>query len=71
MESLVLSSKSANQDFIPNLITVSASPRNVILASQSEIWNFLVSTSEVIHLMDPFYTPEKDEVIYFFFSFHF
>lgn len=34
---------------MPNLMAVSASPRNLILT----IWNFLVSTSEGIHPSDP------------------
>ena len=37
MESLVLSPRPVKQDLIPNLIIVSASPRKVILTSQSGI----------------------------------
>ena len=51
MESLLLCPTSLNQDLIPNLITVSASPRNGIL--NQSIRNYLGGTSEVIHLVDP------------------
>ena len=44
MESLVLSSRSEQQDLILILIAVSASPRNVILTSHSKItWSALVT----------------------------
>ena len=52
MESLVLSPASANQDLIPNLIAVSASPRNV--TSNQSIWNYSVCTGEVIHSVEYF-----------------
>ena len=42
---------SPNQDLIPNLMAVSASLRNGIL--NQSIWNYLVSTREVICLIDP------------------
>ena len=51
IESLRLSSISPNLNLIPFLITVSASPRHGIL--NQAIWNYLVSTSEVIFLIDP------------------
>ena len=53
MESLVLSSRSANQD----LIAVSASPGNV--AFNRSLWDFLGSTSEAIYLTDPCLPPKK------------
>lgn len=39
------------QDLIPNLMAVPASPRGGILIQS--VWNFLVSTNEVICLMHP------------------
>ena len=44
-------SMSPNRDLIPNLITLSTSSRNGLL--NQSIWNYLVSTSEVICLIDP------------------
>lgn len=49
MESLVLSSVSANQDRIPILISVSVPPKNVTF--NQSVWNFL-ATGEVIHHLD-------------------
>lgn len=46
MESLVLSSTSANQNLIPDLTIVSASPRNVMF--NQSIWNFMLNTRELI-----------------------
>lgn len=57
MESLVLSPISANQDLIPELSTVSASPRNVKFNQSTR--NFLTSTSEAICLTDPCLPKEK------------
>ena len=57
MESLVLSPMSTNQDLIPNLIAISISHRNVILNKST--WNFLVSSSELICLTDPFNSPKE------------
>lgn len=48
---------STNQD----LISVSASPRAVTV--NQPIWNYLVSSREVICHIDPFYFPENDEII--------
>lgn len=46
MESLGLSPTSANEDLVPNLMVVSASPRCDTFAQL--IWNYLVSTGETI-----------------------
>ena len=46
----------ANQDLIPNLTTVSASPHNV--TCNQSIWNYLVSTGELIHQVD-FAVPQQ------------
>lgn len=50
-ESLMLGPMSPNEDLIPNLFTVSASPRNGIL--NQSIRNYLVSMNKVICLLDP------------------
>lgn len=42
---------SANQNLIPNLIAVSASPRDATF--HCSVWNNLVSTSEVTCQIDP------------------
>lgn len=42
MESLVLNSMSANQDLIPNLIVLLASPRNVTF--NQSIRNYMINT---------------------------
>lgn len=42
---------SANQNLIPNLTVVSASPRDTTF--NHSVWNYLVSTSEVVCQMDP------------------
>lgn len=65
MELIVLNPKSANQDLLCNLIAVSISSRNMILKQQ--MWSFLFSIYEVIHLTDSFHPPKKDEEIH---SFH-
>lgn len=57
MKSLVLSTMSADQILILNLTTISASPRTVTF--NQSVWNFLVSTSEVICNIDP-YLPQKE-----------
>ena len=57
MDSLVLSPLSENQDFIPNLIAVSTTLRNVILNQPA--WNFLVSTDKVICHVGCLHPPEK------------
>ena len=44
-------------NIISNLFSVSASPRNVTF--NQSIWNYLVSSSEVICLIDP-YPPSKE-----------
>lgn len=50
-----------NLDLIPNLFAVSASPRNVILTNQSEI--FWSTISKVICYMGPFHPLKKEEAI--------
>ena len=60
MESLGLSTTLVIQDLIPNLIVVSESPRNVTF--NPSIWNYLVSTSEVICLRDSFCPPEEGDL---------
>lgn len=50
--SLMLSPTFPNQDLIPNLIAVSASPSNGIW--NPSVWNHLFGTSEVICLTDPY-----------------
>lgn len=59
MESVILSPTSPNEDLIPNLVSVSASPRNEIL--NQSIWNYLASTSEVICLVDPCHPLKKGD----------
>ena len=44
---------SPNWDFVPKLITISTSPRSGLL--NQSVWNYLVSTSKVICLLDPCY----------------
>lgn len=51
VESLVLSTISANQELISNLILVLAFPRNMAL--NQELWKYLIRTCEAIHLIDP------------------
>ena len=46
----------ANQDLISNLITVSASPRNVTF--NQLIWNYLISTNEVTCRIEPHPSPK-------------
>lgn len=60
MDSLVLSPLSENQDFIPNLIAVLASPRN--MTSNESIWNYLVSTSDVTCLIDTWLFPNEGDL---------
>lgn len=50
MELFVLRPMPANQDLTPNPKTISISHRNAIL--NKSIWNFLVSSREIIHLTD-------------------
>ena len=57
MESLVLSPTSAKQGLISNLSVVSASPRNVTF--NQLIWNYVISTSEVICTIGPLPPPKK------------
>lgn len=47
----MLSSTSANQDILPDLIAVATSPRNVTF--NQSVWNYLVGISEVICLVGP------------------
>ena len=42
-------------DLMALLFAVSTSPRNVILINQ--VWNFLVSTNDIIGHMGPFHSP--------------
>lgn len=63
-DSLVTSPMSEKQDLLPNITAVSTSPRNIIL--NQSIWNFLVSSSEVINLPSrPLPSPKIYEVICF------
>lgn len=60
MKSLVLKPMTLNLD-LPDLIAVLTFSRNVILLS---IWNFLVSTKQVICHMGPLHsTPQEIEAI--------
>lgn len=54
MESLVLSTKSANQDLIPNQIAISASLLFQKCNFKPIILEFLINTRKVIGLIDPF-----------------
>ena len=45
---------------MPNLNTVSSSPRSGIL--KQSIWKYLVTTSEVICLVDPYYTLQEGDL---------
>ena len=60
MDSLVLSPLSENQDFIPNLIAVLASPRN--MTSNKSIWNYLVGTSDITCLIDTCLFPKEGDL---------
>ena len=60
MESLMLSPTSANQDSIPNLNAVSASPRNA--AFILSIRKCLLRTSELICRIDPFCPPWEGDL---------
>ena len=51
MESLVLSTTATNQNIMPNLTGVAASPRSRIF--NQSVWNFLINTREVICMTDP------------------
>lgn len=60
MESLVLSPISAKHYLTPNLISVSAFPKNVTF--NQSVCNYLVSTSEVICLIDPCLPPKEGDL---------
>ena len=60
MDPLVLSPLSENQDSMPNLIAVLASPRN--MTSNEPIGNYLVSTSDVTCLIDTCLFPKKGDL---------
>lgn len=60
MDSLVLSPLSENQDFIPNLIAVLASPRN--MTSNKSIWNYLVGNSDMTCLIDTCLFPKEGDL---------
>ena len=55
MESLVLSPMSTNWDLLPNPNAISAFPRNITF--NQLVWDYLVSTSEVIFPIDPVFSP--------------
>lgn len=60
VESPVLSTRAANEDFTPHLTAVLASPGNVIF--NQLICSYLVNAREVITLTEPFCLPQVDDL---------
>lgn len=56
MKSLELKPILVNQDLIPNLIVISTLHIQELAFTQST-WSYIISISEVIHLIDPFHSP--------------